>query len=213
MTKNQKEMERSDPATQPNSELSAAFAEESSLVEQAKAGDQAAFASLVRPYMRKTYHVALRITGNKEDAEDASQQSVLKAYSHIDQFNSESRFSTWLTRIAINEALMKVRKRRSEDSYMSYDFSPGDGSSAIEMLSASDALHPETLYSKKERQRVLREAIGELRGSSRVIVWLLGLQERQTKEAAQILNLSESAVKARFLRARNQLRECLAERI
>jgi len=188
--------------------------DESLLVLQAQSGDSAAFAKLIRPYMRKAYHVALKITGNREDAEDAAQQTLLKAYAHIDQFHGDARFSSWLIRIAINEARMKVRKRRSEDCYLSYDVStPGRGPSKVEMLCAGESSHPEVLYSKVETQRVLREAIGGLRSSSRVVVWLLGLQERQTKEAAKILNLSESAVKTRFLRARQQLRECLAERV
>lgn len=187
--------------------------EESLLVSQARAGDNAAFSQLVSPYIRKTFHVALKITGNREDAEDAAQQTLLKAYAHIDQFHGDARFSSWLIRIAINEARMKVRKRRSEDFYLSYDVAPGRGISPLEMLCAGESSHPEALYSKNEKRRVLREAVEGLRSSSRVVVWLLGLQERQTKEAAKILNLSESAVKTRFLRARQQLRECLAERL
>src|SRR5580704_3238318 len=93
--------------------------EESALIQRAKAGDEKAFSLLLRPYLRLSYHVALRITGNREDAEDASQQSLLKAYTHISQFQGDSQFSTWLTRIAINEALMKLRKRRSEEAHMS----------------------------------------------------------------------------------------------
>ena len=95
--------------------------DETLLVLQAQSGDSAAFSKLIRPYMRKAYHVALRITGNREDAEDAAQQTLLKAYAHIDQFHGDARFSSWLIRIAINEARMKVRKRRSEDCYLSYD--------------------------------------------------------------------------------------------
>ncbi|HXN22830.1 MAG TPA: sigma-70 family RNA polymerase sigma factor [Candidatus Dormibacteraeota bacterium] len=185
----------------------------SALVKQAQGGDEAAFEDLVRPYIRKAYHVALKITRNREDAEDASQQSLLKAYSHIGQFQEDSHFSTWLIRIAINEALMVVRKRRSEDCFLSYEVDPGQESGSIGMLRSSDAFHPETLYEKGEAQRVLRQAIDGLRSTSRDVVWLLGLQERPTKEAAKILNLSQSAVKTRFLRARVQLRESLADRI
>ena len=198
----------------PHDATDASAIDESLLVLQAQSGDSAAFSKLIGPYMRKAYHVALKITGNREDAEDAAQQTLLKAYAHIDQFHGDARFSSWLIRIAINEARMKVRKRRSEDCYLSYDVStPGGGPSNIETLSAGESSHPEVLYSKCETQRVLREAIDGLRSSSRVVVWLLGLQERQTKEAAKILNLSESAVKTRFLRARQQLRECLTERV
>jgi RNA polymerase sigma-70 factor, ECF subfamily len=185
----------------------------SALVKLAQRGDEAAFEDLVRPYIRKAYHVALKITRNREDAEDASQQSLLKAYSHIGQFQEDSHFSTWLIRIAINEALMVVRRRRSEDCFLSYEVDPGQETSSIGMLRSSDAFHPEVLYEKGEAQRVLRQAIDGLRSTSRDVVWLLGLQERPTKEAAKMLNLSQSAVKTRFLRARVQLRESLADRI
>jgi RNA polymerase sigma-70 factor, ECF subfamily len=188
------------------------LAEESSLVDQARDGDREAFAQLVQPQMSKAYRVALRITGNREDAEDAIQQALLKAYAHIDQFHSKSRFSTWLLRITINEALGKLRKQRAENAHLSYGASE-EGADPAEMIRASDDARPEILYVKQEKQRLLREAIGTLRGTSRAVVWLLGLEERQTKETARILNLSEAAVKARFLRARRKLRECLAERM
>jgi RNA polymerase sigma-70 factor (ECF subfamily) len=188
-------------------------ADEANLVRQAQAGDELAFSQLVRPYMRLTYHVALRITCNREDAEDASQQSLLKAYTRIDQFQGEAQFSTWLTRIAINEALMKVRKRRSEDCHYSHEVNADQESSPVDMLSAGEDFHPEALFLKWENQRSLREAISDLHGASRAVVWLLGIQERKTKETARILNMSESAVKSRFLRARQQLRQSLAGRI
>jgi RNA polymerase sigma-70 factor (ECF subfamily) len=180
------------------------------LVKQAQAGDETAFTRLVQPHMRKAYHVALRITRNREDAEDASQQTFLKAFANISQFNGTSRFSTWLIRIAMNEALMIIRKRRSDDSHLSYD---ADLSGTIERVVATDAFQPEVLYAKRENQRVLREAIAGLRGTLQVVVSLLGLEEHQSKEAAKILNLSQSAVKTRFLRARQELRECLADRM
>jgi RNA polymerase sigma-70 factor (ECF subfamily) len=194
-------------ASQPNS------SEVALLVQQAQAGDETAYARLVQPYARKTYHVALKITRNREDAEDASQQTLLKAFANIRQFQGQSQFSTWLTRIAMNEALMIVRKRRSEDAHLSYGGDSDEGSDAIERICASDGLQPEALYAKSESQRALREAIGGLRGTLRVVVWLLGLEEQQSKDAAKILNLSRSAVKTRFSRARQELRECLAGRI
>ena len=188
-------------------------AEESVLVEQARDGDREAFGRLVRPQMSKAYRVALRITGNKEDAEDAFQQALLKAYAHIDQFHEQSRFSTWLLRITINEALGRLRRQRAENARLSYSGPSEDGADPVEMIRASDDARPEILYVKQEKQRLLREAIDGLRGTSRAVVWLLGLEERQTKETARILHLSEAAVKARFLRARRKLRACLAERM
>jgi RNA polymerase sigma-70 factor (ECF subfamily) len=181
------------------------------LVKQAQAGDKAAFARLVEPYMRKTYCVALKITRNHQDAEDASQQAFLKALANIGQFRGASQFSTWLTRIAINEALVVMRKRRSEDFHLTYDVDSGNRSAAIEGVRAASKLQPEVLYARGEEQRLLREAIAGLRGTLRAVVWLLGLEEQKSKEAAQILRLSQTAVKIRFLRARRELRECLAD--
>jgi RNA polymerase sigma-70 factor, ECF subfamily len=183
------------------------------LVRQAQGGDGGAFARLVEPHISEAYHIALRITRNREDAEDASQQSFLNAYEHIDQFRGQSRFSTWLMRIAMNEALGRVRRRRCEDRRLSYQDSQGEEPNAIETLRASNALHPEVLYSQAEKGRILREAIHTLDATSRGVVWLLGLEERASKEAAAILKLSQAAVKTRFCRARRQLRECLAERM
>jgi RNA polymerase sigma-70 factor, ECF subfamily len=186
---------------------------EMELVRHAQRGDDDAFARLIGPHILEAYHIALRITRNREDAEDASQQSFLNAYEHIDQFRGQSRFSTWLMRIAMNEALGKVRKRRSEDHHFLYQDNEGDEPNAIEMLRADDSLHPEALYSQSENRRILREAIDQLGDTSRGIVWLLGLEEYRSKEAAAILNLSQAAVKTRFCRARRQLRECLTERV
>ena len=183
------------------------------LVRRAQSGDQAAFALLVQPHMRKAYHIALKITRNREDAEDAAQQTFLKAFANIGQFQGSAQFSTWLTRIAMNEALMLVRKRRSENSHFSYEADSDDGSHSIEQLRGADRFQPEILFAKKENQRMVWEAVDGLRGTLRVVVWLLGLEERPSKDAAKILNLSQSAVKTRFLRARQELRECLGDRI
>ena len=194
----------------PSSTARLAPADELELVRKAQEGDESAFSRLVTPHLRETYHVALRITHNREDAEDVSQQTLLNAYTHLAQFHGNSRFSTWLTRIAINEALMKVRKRRSEDHYMCYDDNQPEGTRAVDTLRSAEAYHPDVLYTRAENQRVLREAIGQLRVTSQVVVWLLALQERRTKEAARVLSLSQSAVKTRLARARQQLRESLA---
>jgi RNA polymerase sigma-70 factor, ECF subfamily len=185
--------------------------DESILLQRSQAGDEKAFSMLLRPYIHMPYHVALRITGNREDAEDASQQSLLKAYMHIGQFQGDSQFSTWLTRIAINEALMKLRKRRSEKLWFSSMDESEEEQNPVEMLAASDDLHPEALYMKWENSRRVRRSIEGLRGVTRAVVWMLVMQERKIKETARLLQLSESAVKSRIMRARQQLRESLAD--
>jgi RNA polymerase sigma-70 factor, ECF subfamily len=185
--------------------------DESILVRRAQAGDEKAFSLLLRPYIRLSYHVALRIIGNREDAENASQQCLLKAYTHIGQFQGDSQFSTWLTRIAINEALMKLRKRRSEKVWLSPMDESGEEQNPVDMLPASDDVHPEALFMKWEHARRVRSSIESLRGISRAVVWMLVMQERKIKETARFLQLSESAVKSRIMRARQQLRESLAD--
>ena len=185
--------------------------DELTLVRRAQAGDKKAFSQLLRPYIHLSYHVALRITGNREDAEDASQQSLLKAFTHISQFQGDSQFSTWLTRIAINEALMKLRKRRSEKLWLAPMDESEEDQNSMEMIAASDDLQPEALYFKWENQRRVRSSIEGLGGVTRAVVWMLVMQERKIKETARSLQLSESAVKSRIMRARQQLRESLAD--
>ena len=139
-------------------------AEESILVDQARDGDAEAFEQLVQPQMSKAYRVALRITGNREDAEDAIQQALLKAYAHIDQFHSKSRFSTWLLRITINEALGKLRKLRAENAHLSHGSSVSeDGADPVEMIRAKDDARPEMLY---VQAREATAAMGSNRQSS-----------------------------------------------
>ncbi len=185
----------------------------SDLIPRAQAGEHGAFTELVQPHMGKVYHGAFRITRNREDAEDACQQALLKAYSHMDQFQGDARFSTWLTRIVINEALMVVRKRKLEEKRKQSDTSVEDGVSLIDAIPAEDRYHPDFLYERNEKHRALREAIGSLGDTSRDVVHLVGLQERKTKEAARILNVSRSAVKNRFSRARQLLRMSLAGQV
>ena len=183
------------------------------LVRKAQAGDRTAFACLVEPHMRRTYHVALKITRNREDAEDASQQTLLKAFAKIKQFQGNAQFSTWLTRIAMNEALMLIRKRRSEDSHLTYENDTAEGPAVTETVCIAETAHPDALYAVKEHHDALRSAIQGLRGTLRVVVWMLGIEEHRSKDAAKMLNLSQSAVKLRFSRARRELRACLAERV
>jgi RNA polymerase sigma-70 factor (ECF subfamily) len=182
------------------------------LVTRAQCGDEESFGRLVQPHMRKAFCTAFKITRNREDAEDVAQQAMLNAFLHIHQFRGRSRFSTWLLRIVMNEALMRVRRRQSEAKYLCLDPDSDQRPSFLETLPAEETSHPEVLYSKAERRETLWQAIEGLSKRLRVVVCALGLQERKAKEAARMLDLSQSAVKTRFLRARQQLRQCLAER-
>jgi RNA polymerase sigma-70 factor, ECF subfamily len=182
------------------------------LVMRAQGGDEESFGRLVQPHMRKAFCAAFKITRNREDAEDAAQQAMLNAFLHIHQFRGQSCFSTWLLRIVMNEALMRVRRRRSEAKYLCAAPDSDQGRSLLDTVSAEETSHPEVLYSEAERRETLWQAIEGLSNRLRVVVCALGLQERKAKEAARMLDLSQSAVKTRFLRARQQLRQCLAER-
>jgi RNA polymerase sigma-70 factor, ECF subfamily len=198
-------------AAQDELDLHGGSVEESDLLERAQAGEESAFSILLRPYIHLPYHVALRITGNREDAEDASQQSLLKAFTKIRQFQGDSQFSTWLTRIAINEALMKLRKRRREKVRVAAMDDFEEEENPIEQVAASEDVNPEAIYMQWENQRSVRKSIEGLRGITRSVVTMLVMQERKIKETAKLLKLSESAVKSRVMRARQQLRESLAE--
>lgn len=183
------------------------------LAKLAQKGDQAAFEMLVCPHLRKIYFVTLKITRSREDAEDASQQAFLKALANICQFRGRAQFSTWLTRIAMNQALMVVRKRRSEDCRFIRDIDLGTNALHEENIRAVDTAQPEAIFAAREKQRLLLEAIGNLRVAFRKAVWLLGIEEHSCAEVADVLNLSQPALKTRLSRARLVLRQCLDGRI
>ncbi|MGA8169165.1 MAG: sigma-70 family RNA polymerase sigma factor [Candidatus Acidiferrales bacterium] len=180
---------------------------ESSLVAAAKAGDIPAFEALVSRYERKIFRLAQHITQNTEDAQDVSQEAFLKAYEHLGEFQGNSRFYTWLVRIAVNQALMKLRKRRPKDVSLDDDieteenFMPRD----VEDWGPS----PEERYSQEELAGILSQVIGELDPSFRTVFQLRDIEELSTEETADALGISVPAVKSRLLRARLKLRDKL----
>lgn len=182
--------------------------DDSSLVGIAKQGDQVAFEILVERHKRTIFFRALRVTGNHEDAEDVVQQSFQKAFVHLNDFEGRSSFATWLTRIALNEALMLRRKcQKWRKVSMEEPNAEDEASCAVEISdSGSD---PEHRYSQQERQRLLFAAIEELRPGMRSALHICDLDERSIGETAQILGLSAAAVKSRINRARKVLRDKL----
>lgn len=182
--------------------------DEPALVAQAKAGDAAAFSDLVTHYERRVFRMAKQITQNDEDAEDVLQETFLKAYSHLDDFQGNSKFYTWLVRIAVNEALMKLRKRRSDKTVPLDDpIETGEDTVAREIAVWED--DPEQLYSRDELSEILSEAVESLKPAYRTVFILRDIEEMSIEDTAQALDLSISAVKSRLLRARLQLREKL----
>ena len=152
--------------------------------------------------------MAKQITQNDEDAEDVLQETFLKAYSRLDSFQGESKFYTWLVRIAVNEALMKLRKRRS-DRTVPLDEPIDTGEDEVVREIAVWDENPEETYSREELAKILDQAIQSLKPAYRTVFILRDIEELSIEETAKILNLSISAVKSRLLRARLQLREKL----
>src|SRR5919112_3714416 len=138
--------------------------EELALVERSRAGDASAFGELVRQYERKIYRLAKHITQNDEDAEDVLQEAFLKAYSNLDSFQGQSKFYTWLVRIAVNEALMKLRKRKS-DRTVSLDEPHETGEETVTREIAVWDEDPEQKYSQEELREILDSAVNSLKPS------------------------------------------------
>ena len=182
--------------------------DETALVERARAGDAGAFTELVEKYERKIYRLAKHITQNDEDAEDVLQESFLKAYSHLGSFEGQSKFYTWIVRIAVNEALMKLRKRKS-DRTVSLDEPQEAGEETVTREIAVWDDDPEQKYSQEELREILDNAVNSLKPSFRTVFVLRDIEELSTEETAEALGISVPAVKSRLLRARLQLREKL----
>jgi RNA polymerase sigma-70 factor (ECF subfamily) len=182
--------------------------DEGQLVAQAKAGDVQAFTDLVNRYERKIYRLANQITQNDEDAEDVLQDAFLKAYEHLDSFKGDSKFYTWIVRIAVNEALMRLRKRRS-DRTVPLDEPVDTGEEMVTREIAVWEDNPEQRYSREEMHDILEQAVETLKPDFRTVFVLRDIEELSTEETAESLGISIPAVKSRLLRARLALREKL----
>jgi RNA polymerase sigma-70 factor (ECF subfamily) len=148
----------------------------------------------------------------KEDAEDVMQESFQLAFIHLKSFKGGSRFSTWLSRIAINASLMKLR-RKSHSRDVSLDESAETEEPSFRLEVEDQGLDPEQLYAHKERQRILFRAMNELAPGMRKAIELRELGERSTEETAQIMGISVSAVKARVFHGKKKLRERLKDHV
>lgn len=182
--------------------------DESSLVAQVRGGDSRAFSELVRRYEAKIFRLAQHITQNREDAEDVLQETFLKAYEHLDQFQGNSKFYTWIVRIAVNQALMKLRRRKTDRS-VSLDEGIDTGEDTVTREIAAWDEDPEQRFSREELGDILDSAIQSLAPPYRSVFVLRDIDELSTEDTAEALGLSIPAVKSRLLRARLQLREKL----
>ena len=187
----------------------AASTDERWLITQAKSGSSTAFGELYNRHRLRIYRTALRILRNQQDAEDAVQLSFQRAFTNLHRFREDSTFSTWVTRIAINDALMMLRRRRANIRLQENN----DDTSAPSVLDLADGgPTPEQALAQTERRAAVLQAISQLRKSLRTVVLLRELQGFTTTETAQRLGLTVSAVKARTLHARRQLRQHLERR-
>jgi RNA polymerase sigma-70 factor (ECF subfamily) len=177
------------------------------LVAAAKRGDSNAFEELVNRYEAKIFRLTMNITRNREDAEDAMQDAFLKSYSHLRDFQGDSRFYTWLVRIAANEALMRLRKRRPNQ--FSLD-EPVEGEEDLMPRELEDwGPSPEQRFAQTEMHEILSSVIDKLEPGFRMVFVLRDVEELSTEETAKALGISVPAVKSRLLRARLKLRERL----
>jgi len=176
------------------------------LVAAAKYGQTAAFDVLCERLAPRILRALFRITKNREDAEDALQDSFLSAFLHIREFDGRSAFSTWLTRIAINSALMILRKKRTSHE-ISLDNSADSNAKASSWEMPDHAPNPEKRYAQRERENILRGAISTLRPTIRKVIELQQLQEHSMRETAAIIGISVPAAKARLFHAKIALRK------
>lgn len=177
-------------------------------LESLRAGDRAEFARFVEIYSGVIYRLALKMVGNPQDAEDVLQETFIKAFRHISGFDGRSKLSTWLYRIATNEALMLLRRRKH--NFLSIDEPVENTEEEQAPLEIVDwCCLPEDELMSAEAREYLDQAIDELPTSLRVVFLLREIEGLSTQESAEVLNLSETAVKTRLSRARMRLREQL----
>jgi RNA polymerase sigma-70 factor (ECF subfamily) len=180
------------------------------LVHGVKSGQASAFEKLVKKYDRKLLRIAQSVTHNREEAEDAVQETFFKVYQRLDQFQESAKFSTWLIRIVLNEALMKLRKKRTarEESLDTDVQSDGD---ILPTDVADWSPNPQEHYSAVEFREILIKCLLRLRPTLRVVFVLRDMEELSINETSEALGLSAVAVKARLFRARLELRERLTQ--
>jgi RNA polymerase sigma factor (sigma-70 family) len=177
------------------------------LVAAAKLRNHPAFAELWTRHSTRAFKMAYRITGNRDDAEDAVQDAWMKAYTHLNTFDGRAKFSTWLSRIAINSALMILRKKRAHPE-TSMDWS-ADGETWQQWEVADKSANIEEHYARKEAERRLKRAIHRLRPALRTIIEIQQAHDSSLQEISEVAGISVAATKSRLLRARTVLRRSL----
>jgi RNA polymerase sigma-70 factor (ECF subfamily) len=184
-----------------------ASTDERLLVAQAKSGRSSAFGELYERHRLRIYHTAFRILRNRQDAEDAAQRSFQRAFTKLSRFREDSAFSTWVTRIAINEALMLLRQRRAPTPLSDSNNDHIQAPSALDLPDGRPT--PEQALVENELRAAVIHAISHLQENLRIVILLREMQGLTSAETARRLGLTVSAVKARSFRARRYLRQYL----
>jgi RNA polymerase sigma-70 factor (ECF subfamily) len=184
---------------------------DASLVSSLRAGDGRAYEVLVKRHQGRLFKVALRITNNREDAEDAVQNAFLNAFKHLDGFRGDSRLATWLTRITINQALMAMRAKPRKTISLDESGKPKEGMTACAI--PAGGFTPEQICSQREFQRLLFAGTASMNARLRQVWWLRTVEDLEYREIAHVLGLTLAAAKTRLSRARRQLRKRLEKHI
>jgi RNA polymerase sigma-70 factor, ECF subfamily len=194
----------------PTPELDAKSTREHELIERVLAGEKDLFYALIQPYERGVFLAAASILGNDADAEDAAQEAFLKAYRNLDRFRQESKFSTWLIQIAINDARMKLRKDRRH-LYASMDAGQETSEGDYIPIDFADWREiPSEALEQSELREALNKALNSLPEKYRTVLILRDVQQMSIAETARALGISKENVKTRTSRARLQMRDRLA---
>ena len=196
--------EHHQPMKETRTDLNLVEQSEEQLIERGLNGDARALDTLFARNNRTLYQAALRVLGNPEDAEEALQEGLLSAYRNLSRFERRSQFSTWLTRIVINAALMRRRSKRARPA-ISFDDWISEGQVPLAEHFADESPNPEQLYAGTELGERVSKKLAEISPLLRTAFWLREIEGLSAQEAAQVLGVSRNTLKARLWRARQEL--------
>nr|WP_041720893.1 sigma-70 family RNA polymerase sigma factor [Alkaliphilus metalliredigens] len=186
--------------------------QEATLIEKSKDGDSESFEKLILQHQKKAFNIAYRMLGNLEDANDVTQEALLKAYRAINRFQEKSSFSTWLYTIVTNTCVDFIRKnRKTKVVYLDREYEGEEGQYKREVY--DDENGPEELLEKKEVQRLIHDAINLLNYEQRKVIILRDIEGFSYREIAEILDCAEGTIKSRINRARSNLKNLITEKI
>ncbi len=174
------------------------------LVLLAKSGNDAAFTELIERHRSISFKLAYSILRDRSDAEDEVQNATWKAYSHLDQFNYEAKFSTWLTRIVVNQCLMRLRKDKRAKFFYIDDVQIGDEVGTLDLQDKADT--PEMDLGRREVSEILHREVNRMPPLLKKVFWMRDIEERSMPDVAESLGISVAAAKSRLLRARHELK-------